>query len=62
MNKKLIKICFVIDTLEIGGTEKQLIEVINNLDPAKFKTYLVCLKSSQMFESLDANNCNKASS
>lgn len=55
MNVEAIKICFVIDTLGIGGTEKQLIEIINNLDPAKFRTYLVCLRDSEMFKNLNSN-------
>ena len=55
---KIIRICFIIDALEIGGTEKQLVEVINRLDPKKFKVYLVCLRNSKMIENV-GSNCTK---
>lgn len=58
MNKMPIKVCFVIDALHIGGTEKQLIETIRNMNPAKVKCYLVCLRNSEMFENIDIN-CKK---
>lgn len=52
MSEKKIKICFVIDAMEVGGTENQLAKLINNLDKKRFKTYLVCLKHSDNFEGL----------
>jgi glycosyltransferase involved in cell wall biosynthesis len=55
MYKNPIKICFVIDALEIGGTEKQLVELISNLDHTKFKLYLVCLKNSQTYQDINSN-------
>lgn len=58
MNGEAIKICFVIDTLKIGGTEKQLIEVIRNLDSKRFKSYLICLRNSEMLGDLDID-CTK---
>lgn len=50
MNESPIRVCFIIDELNIGGTEKQLIGIINNLDQSKFKAYLVCLRASDMLE------------
>jgi len=42
-----IKIAFVIDTIEqIGGTEQQLILLLEHLDRRKFEPYLICLQDS----------------
>jgi L-malate glycosyltransferase len=38
------KIAFIIDHLSIGGTEKQLIELINRLDRKKFEPFLFLLR------------------
>jgi glycosyltransferase involved in cell wall biosynthesis len=59
MNENLPKkVCFVIDVLKNGGTEKQLIEIIRNLNPKKVKVYLVCLRDSEMFENINTS-CTK---
>nr|MBI3613025.1 glycosyltransferase [Nitrospirota bacterium] len=38
-----IRILFLIDQLGIGGTERQLIELMRRLDPGKFELFLGCL-------------------
>lgn len=58
MDRKPIKICFVIDALNIGGTEKQLIEIIKNINPMKVQSYLVCLRDSEMLQNTDIE-CRK---
>ncbi len=42
MNK--VKILFVIDQLSIGGYQKQLYYVLNNLDKSKFEIFLLYIK------------------
>ena len=42
MDRK-IRILFLIDKLGVGGTERQLVELIKRLDPGKFELYLGCL-------------------
>lgn len=42
-----IKILFVIDKLEVGGTEKQLVETIQRLNKEKFELFLRYLAHSQ---------------
>ncbi len=39
----MIKICYVIGQLDKGGAEKQLFQLINNLDRTKFECYVICL-------------------
>lgn len=56
MTEKRIRICFVIDTMEVGGTENQLLTLISSLDPKKFKTYLVCLKHSNTLRDIPAGS------
>ena len=48
-----IGLLFVIDCLNIGGTEKQLIELIGRLDRKKFALHLVCLRSSEYQQKLE---------
>ena len=40
----MIRILFIIDSLGIGGTEKQLACLINNLDRKRFQPFLCCLR------------------
>lgn len=40
------KILYIIDSMSLGGTEKQLVLLINNLDQSIFIPYLCCLKKS----------------
>ena len=42
-----IRILYVIDKLEVGGTEKQLVETIKRLDKEKFEVYLCCLSGAK---------------
>ena len=55
---KKIKILFIIDELNIGGTEKQLLSIIELLDQNIFKPYLVCLRSTEFFEKYEMH-CTK---
>jgi glycosyltransferase involved in cell wall biosynthesis len=41
-----INILFIINNLLFGGTEKQLMELINNIDRKKFRPFLCTLRSS----------------
>jgi L-malate glycosyltransferase len=45
----MIKIAYIIDTINspTGGTEKQLLILLNELDKSKFKPYLICLRNSE---------------
>lgn len=38
-----MKILFVIDSLTFGGTERQLVELINGLDRHRYEAHHVCL-------------------
>ena len=53
-----IRIAYIIDKIEIGGTEKQLIETIRRLDISKFHPTIVCLRPSRYFDELQIN-CEK---
>ena len=44
----MVKICYVIGTLETGGAEKQLYLLIKNLDRKKFCPVLISLRSGRM--------------
>jgi glycosyltransferase involved in cell wall biosynthesis len=62
-NKRII-IAFVIDLLETkegisGGTEKQLIEIINRIDSNKFTPILFCLKPNHNNISFHSVFCEK---
>lgn len=54
----MIKIAFVIDTIEspTAGTEKQLLLLIESLDRSKFEPYLCVLRNSNWLES-EFNKC-----
>jgi len=45
----------MIDVLEMGGTEKQLIETMRMLDADRFIVYLVCFRNSEMLEKCEIN-------
>ena len=53
-----IRILFIIDEINIGGTEKQLLSTIKRLDQNIFKPYLVCLRSNELFKAYDIQ-CTK---
>lgn len=53
MTQKKINIAFIIDQMNIGGTEKQLVEIINLLDKNLFTVFLVCLKDNEYFQNLN---------
>ncbi len=57
MHFKPIKVCYVIDTLDIGGTEKQIVDTIKGMDLRKVTPYLVCLRNSKMVEDMKDNHC-----
>ena len=46
---KKINILYIIDELNIGGTEKQLLTTIESLDRDRFAPHLVCLRKSQFY-------------
>ncbi len=46
---KKIKICFIISKLNIGGAERQLIELIKNLDQSNFEITLLIYNSKESF-------------
>jgi L-malate glycosyltransferase len=39
------RVCFVLDSLNIGGTETQAVELARRLDPDKYAVTLVCLRA-----------------
>jgi L-malate glycosyltransferase len=41
-----VNILYIIDSLAHGGTEKQLVQLIRNLDPDRFRPHLCTLKTS----------------
>lgn len=53
-SKNTTNILFIIDSLGYGGTEKQLIELIRNLDRSRFRPHLCTLKPSNiLYDVLD---------
>ena len=56
--QKKIKIAYIIDELNIGGTEKQLVSTIELLDKNQFEVLLICLRPSQYFFEIDLQ-CKK---
>ena len=56
--QKKIKIAYVIDELNIGGTEKQLVSTIELLNKNQFEVLLICLKPSRYFFEIDLQ-CKK---
>jgi glycosyltransferase involved in cell wall biosynthesis len=55
---KRIKLLYLIDQLNIGGTEKQLLAVLERLDRSKFDPYLVCLRPTEYLEQCSVD-CHK---
>ena len=55
---KRIKLLYLIDELNIGGTEKQLLAVLDRLDRDNFEIYLVCLRGTDFFN-VCSLNCHK---
>jgi len=49
----MIKICYVIGTLEIGGAEKQLLKLIERIDRNKFSPVLVALRGGVLREEFE---------
>ena len=43
MNGQRIRLCLVISNLELGGAERQVVEIANGLDPSRFETHVVTL-------------------
>ena len=58
--KKKIKIAYIIDELNIGGTENQLVDTIELLDKKQFEILLICLRPSQYFSRITMQ-CEKIS-
>jgi L-malate glycosyltransferase len=61
MIKNKVTIVFLIDFLStsegmIGGTEKQLLEVVSRLDPSRFETKLFCLQDYKQYQLLLPTN------
>ncbi|MCX8082099.1 MAG: glycosyltransferase [bacterium] len=50
---KKIKICYVIGTLEIGGAEKQLLKLIQNMDKEKFSHVVIALRGGRLKEEFE---------
>ena len=51
----MIKIAYIIDIIlsPTGGTEKQLLMLMNEIDKSKFKPYLICLRNSEWLQNND---------
>lgn len=49
----IIKVCYVIGTLEIGGAEKQLLKLVKNIDRTKFLPVLVALRGGMLKEEFE---------
>ena len=47
--QKKIKIAYIIDKLNVGGTEKQLLKTIELLDNNEFEPILICLRLSEYY-------------
>lgn len=48
--RRRIKILYVIGTLDVGGTERQLVELVSRLDGARFEPAVCCLSSGGSLE------------
>lgn len=46
MKKNIVRIAYLIDSLRIGGTEKQLAEIVKRLDPDRFEPVIICIRES----------------
>lgn len=53
-----IKIVFIIDELNLGGTELQLVSVIKRLNRNRFLAYLICLRDSEYLKATQLD-CEK---
>ncbi len=49
----MIKVCYVLGTLEIGGAEKQLLKLIRNIDRNKFLPVLIALRGGALREEFE---------
>ena len=49
MEDKKIKILYLLNSSEIGGTEKSLLLLIDNLNKKKFDIYIICLRGEGTF-------------
>lgn len=47
--EKPLRVLEVVDTLDAGGMEAQLVALINRLDPAKFEFEVVCLRHAGVY-------------
>jgi L-malate glycosyltransferase len=57
--KKTVNVLYLIDSLAYGGAELQLLELIRNLDPERFRPHLCTLKeSNSLFGDLDIPKLN----
>jgi L-malate glycosyltransferase len=52
ITKEKINLVFLIDQMAIGGTEKQLIEIINLLNKKLYNIFLVCLRDSDYLQNI----------
>ncbi len=50
---KKIKVCYVLGTLEIGGTERQLLLLLKKIDREKFTPVLIALRGGRMKEEFE---------
>jgi glycosyltransferase involved in cell wall biosynthesis len=41
--RRRLRVTYVVPSLEIGGAERQLVKLVNNLDPGSFEAAVVCL-------------------
>ena len=55
INQKKIKICYVIDSLSGGGAEKQLIQLVRNLNTDRFEPTVCCLSAERKFNRQSAD-------
>jgi len=49
----MIKICYVIGTLEIGGAEKQLLKLVKNIDRRRFLPVVIALRGGALKEEFE---------
>jgi len=49
----MIKICYVIGTLEIGGAEKQLLKLVENIDKKIFSPVVIALRGGALKEEFE---------
>ena len=53
------KIFYLLDSLNIGGTETQAVELARRMDPAKYDVTLACLrKQGPLLEKLNGSSVN----